>query len=74
MSDTPGQSGSSPGPGVQSPLPASVLDQLACPACFGDLHLDGLRLECDGCGRIYPIVDGIPVLIVEQAEQHARES
>jgi uncharacterized protein YbaR (Trm112 family) len=68
MSDTSGQSGSSAGREV-TPLLASVLAQLACPACFGDLHLDGPRLLCNGCGRVYPIVDGIPVLIVEQAEQ-----
>jgi len=73
MSDESGQSVSSPERGV-TPLLASVLDQLACPACFRGLHLNGPRLRCDGCGRIYPIVDGIPVLIVEQAEQHARES
>ena len=65
MSNTSGESGSSPG---VSPLLASVLDQLACPACFGDLHLDGSRLLCNGCGRVYPIVDGIPVLIVEQTD------
>jgi hypothetical protein len=64
------QSGSSPG---VSPLLASVLDQLACPACFAGLHLDGPQLRCDGCGRIYPIVDGIPVLIADQAEQKTQQ-
>lgn len=48
---------------------ASVLDQLACPACYGQLRLDQDQLHCDGCGRVYPIIDGIPVLIAEQAEQ-----
>jgi hypothetical protein len=42
----------------------SISDQLACPACLGDLRLDGERLVCAGCGRGYAIVDGIPVLIV----------
>jgi uncharacterized protein YbaR (Trm112 family) len=73
MSDESGQSVSSPERGV-APLLASVLDQLACPSCFGDLHLDGPRLRCNGCGRIYPIVDGIPVLIMEPIEQIANES
>ena len=41
----------------------SISDQLACPACLGGLRLDGERLLCAGCGRGYPIVDGIPVLI-----------
>jgi uncharacterized protein YbaR (Trm112 family) len=42
---------------------ASVLDQLACPACLGELRLEETRLLCIACNRAYPIVDGIPVLI-----------
>jgi uncharacterized protein YbaR (Trm112 family) len=49
-------------------LDASVLDGLACPACLGDLRADEVRLVCAGCGRAYPIIDGIPVLIAERAE------
>ena len=45
----------------------SVLDQLACPACFGDLCLRGEKLACNGCGLLYPLVGGIPVLIAERA-------
>jgi uncharacterized protein YbaR (Trm112 family) len=48
-------------------LPAfdpSVVDQLACPACLGVLRLEDARLTCHACGRAYPIVDGIPALIV----------
>ncbi|MGA7343467.1 MAG: Trm112 family protein [Terracidiphilus sp.] len=47
---------------------ASVLGQLACPVCLGDLRLDGERIVCVQCGRAYPLVDGIPVLIGERAE------
>jgi uncharacterized protein YbaR (Trm112 family) len=46
----------------------NVLDQLACPACLGNLCLDDARLVCASCRRAYPIVDGIPALIVERAE------
>jgi uncharacterized protein YbaR (Trm112 family) len=46
----------------------SVLSQLACPACLGNLRLDAARLVCAVCHRAYPIIDGIPVLIVERAE------
>ncbi|HEY1902257.1 MAG TPA: Trm112 family protein [Terracidiphilus sp.] len=45
----------------------SILGQLACPACLGDLRLADNRLVCAACGRSYPIVDGIPVLIVDRA-------
>lgn len=42
-------------------------DQLACPACLSALHLSPQQAVCTGCGRIYPVIDGIPVLIVERA-------
>jgi uncharacterized protein len=48
---------------------ATVLDQLACPVCMGDLRLDGDSVACGNCGRAYPIVDGIPVLIAERATE-----
>ena len=44
-------------------LLASVVEQLACPACLSPLLLDPKSLLCSRCGRVYPIVDGIPVLI-----------
>ncbi|MGD0901866.1 MAG: Trm112 family protein [Terracidiphilus sp.] len=39
-----------------------MINQLACPACLGDLRMDEARLVCNGCGRAYPVVDGIPAL------------
>jgi len=52
----------------QLPTDVRVLSLLACPVCRGDLQLAGTSLECAGCGRGYPIVDGIPALIAERAE------
>jgi hypothetical protein len=54
-------------------IDAAVLSLLGCPTCHGDLRLeatclDEARLVCAGCGRGYPIVDGIPVLIAGRAE------
>lgn len=49
-----------------------MASQLACPVCFGNFTLDNLKLVCGACGRIYPIVDGIPVLIAERAEMPAK--
>lgn len=45
----------------------SVTDQLACPACHCSLVLVKQSLLCQSCGRAYPIVDGIPVLIIERS-------
>lgn len=49
-------------------LDSALLERLACPACFGGLCPGDARLVCSNCGRAYPVVDGIPVLIVERAE------
>ncbi len=49
----------------------AILAQLACPACRGDLSLEASHLDCEACGRSYPIVDGIPVLIAEPAHSTA---
>jgi hypothetical protein len=55
------------------PTPPSIFDpaalaHLACPACHGDLRMEDSRLICAACNRRYPIVDGIPALTVERAE------
>jgi hypothetical protein len=52
---------------AQLKLDLSTVDGLACPACFGDLREDDTRLLCAACGRAYPVIDGIPVLIAERA-------
>ena len=45
-----------------------LLALLACPACQGDVGLKDNKIVCTKCQRIYPIIDGIPVLLVDQAE------
>ncbi len=46
----------------------SLLSILACPVCKAALtQPTDDRLLCSGCGRTYPIEDGIPVLLVEAA-------
>ncbi len=51
----------------------SVIDEqllaiLACPACKVEVRLEDDRLVCVQCGRRYPIRDGIPVMLIEEAE------
>jgi uncharacterized protein YbaR (Trm112 family) len=45
------------------------IDDLACPVCKLPLTLDGERgtLKCAHCRRVYPIRDGIPVLLQDEA-------
>ncbi len=51
----------------QSTIPQDLLDILVCPACKKPLTLQQNSLKCDACCRVYPIRDGIPVLLVDQA-------
>lgn len=46
-----------------------LLEILACPACDPrpPLELRGNWLVCTECRRAYPIRDGIPILLVEEA-------
>ena len=52
-----------------------LLELLVCPACHGEVGLvqDGSGLECGGCGRVYPVRDGIPVMLVDEATSPTRE-
>ncbi|HLY92973.1 MAG TPA: Trm112 family protein [Candidatus Angelobacter sp.] len=49
-----------------------LLDALVCPVpeCRKPFTVaaDESYLQCTGCNRIYPIRDGIPVLLVDQAK------
>jgi len=54
---------------------ARLLEILVCPACRGEIRLldDDRGLECAQCGRIYPIRDDIPVMLIEEASPPTRE-
>jgi uncharacterized protein YbaR (Trm112 family) len=49
------------------PLTANDLRWLVCPVCHQHLQLDIRAICCLGCGRRYPIIDGIPVLLEDRA-------
>lgn len=52
------------------PIEKDLLEILVCPACRGKLNekADQSGLKCASCKRVYPIVDEIPVLIVDEAK------
>jgi uncharacterized protein YbaR (Trm112 family) len=50
---------------------AELLKILACPADKAPVELQGDRLVCTSCGRRYPIRDGIPVMLVDEADPPA---
>jgi uncharacterized protein YbaR (Trm112 family) len=46
-----------------------LLDILACPKCHTKLELKAPdQLRCPTDKVVYPIVDGIPVLLIEEAK------
>jgi uncharacterized protein YbaR (Trm112 family) len=40
---------------------------LVCPQCAGDLVFEPSRILCRACRLDYPIRDGIPVMLVNEA-------
>ncbi len=44
-----------------------LLDILVCPVDHGALKLEGSKLHCTVCGRVFPINDGIPNMLVSDA-------
>jgi len=49
-------------------LPKDLLDILVCPVDHAKVHLEEDRLVCEKCGRRYPVRDGIPIMLVDEAE------
>lgn len=45
-----------------------LLKILACPLCKTDVVLKNTKLVCVKCQRKYPIKDGIPIMLIEEAE------
>jgi uncharacterized protein YbaR (Trm112 family) len=52
-------------------LDAELLEILVCPNDRGDLdyQLDPEVLVCKTCGYRYPVRDGIPVMLIDEAEK-----
>ena len=52
------------------PIAAPLLEVLRCPRCRGALEPrpEPPALDCTACALRYPIRDGIPILLVDEAE------
>ena len=58
---------------------SELLEILRCPACVRekDGNLAYVRdswLVCQDCGRKYPIVDDIPVMLIDEGRKYLSES
>lgn len=58
-------------------LHPDLLEILRCPRCKGKVEVvgesaeDGAGLACGACHLLYPIVDGIPNFLIEEARPYA---
>ena len=50
-----------------------LLDILVCPACKAKVRQQGEALVCTQavCGLEYPVRDGIPVMLIDEARKRA---
>jgi LSD1 subclass zinc finger protein len=55
---------------MRAMLDKELLDILVCPTCKQPLTYSEAQqtLRCSACRRVYPVRDGIPVLLVEEAK------
>ena len=54
-----------------TPIDPTLAAILRCPDCRGDLDEESERslLRCRSCGLGYPVRDGIPIMLVGEAER-----
>ena len=52
------------------PINEQLLEILVCPADRAKVELkpDGSGLKCVECGRVYPIRNDIPVMLIDEAK------
>lgn len=55
-------------------LDARLLEILVCPACGSDVDFKERRklIVCLGCERHFPVVDGIPIMVLDDVEEPSR--
>ena len=52
-------------------LSAELLEILACPKCKAKVKLESEKVICQNssCGLKFPVKDGIPVMLIDEAEK-----
>ena len=53
-----------------------LLAIMACPKCKKEVKLQDEKIVCTNpdCGLRYPVRDGIPIMLIEEAERPAKKS
>jgi uncharacterized protein len=53
---------------INAMIPPDMLEILACPVCRKPLVMRGEdALKCNECKRVYPIRNGIPILLEQES-------
>jgi uncharacterized protein YbaR (Trm112 family) len=56
--------------GAESAVDPRLLELLVCPACRSAIEeIAGPALRCRACALVYPVRDGIPIMLVEEAQR-----
>jgi len=53
---------------IPAMIPKDLMEILVCPACRKSLEERPQSLKCNSCRRVYPIRDGIPILLIDEAK------
>ncbi len=49
-------------------LTKELLDLLVCPKCKGELDSRADTLICAQCKLAYPVRDGVPIMLIDEAQ------
>ncbi len=73
--ESPGaeKAGTEDGAVEEGALEAELLKILACPKCKAAVEQEGDRLVCVKCGLRYRIEEGIPIMLIDEAEPSSAE-
>ena len=58
------------------PIRKELLEILACPACDDrpSVEIKDGAIHCPKCGRLYPIENGVPIMLVDRAKAPEKPS
>lgn len=58
------------------PVDRELMEILVCPSCHGEVEerteQDRELIVCTRCGLRYPVRDGIPIMLIDEAERPVR--
>lgn len=50
---------------------SQIDESIVCPQCRGEVKAEDLKISCLVCQLVFKIKDGIPVFLIENAQNHS---